>query len=243
MMDDLRRALDDRAAAGRPAVFWLRDDDAVASTAALDRLLGVMAGVPLTLAVIPQGTGAPLADRLADAPGVTVALHGWAHANHAPEGEKKQELGRHRPVSRVLAELALGRDRLAAFYGARFARVLVPPWNRIDGAVVAGLQGIGIAALSVFGPAQAAALPVVNTHVDIIDWHGSGGGWPVERLTQAMLHAIGRDDPLGILTHHLVHDAQAWMFLEGLIALTADHPGCRWAALPDLIVARPALMA
>ena len=39
--------------AGRTAAFWWRDDDAIAPTAALDRLAATGAGIPKTLAVIP----------------------------------------------------------------------------------------------------------------------------------------------------------------------------------------------
>ena len=83
--------------AGRAADFWLRDDDAVEPTAALDRLLGLTgaSAIPVTLAVIPAFTGEPLASRLAGEPHVTVGVHGWAHRNHASEGQKKQELGHH----------------------------------------------------------------------------------------------------------------------------------------------------
>ncbi|MDZ4135094.1 MAG: glycosyl transferase family 28, partial [Paracoccaceae bacterium] len=84
----LTQALDARAKAGNPARFWLRDDDAVAPTGALDRLLDMTGaqGVPLTLAVIPAPSGAQLAARLAQEAGVIVAVHGWSHQNHAPDG-------------------------------------------------------------------------------------------------------------------------------------------------------------
>ena len=41
--------------------------------------------------------------------------------------------------------------------------------------------------------------------------------------------------PLGVLTHHLVHDEIAWLFLEGLFEATAGNPACRWASIRDLI--------
>ncbi len=90
--------------AGRKADFWLRDDDAVEPTAALDRLLTLTEkyGVPVALAVIPAFTGAALAKRLDEAPHAVVAVHGWSHENHAAAGEKKQELGSaSRPGSRA----------------------------------------------------------------------------------------------------------------------------------------------
>lgn len=235
-MEALQQALDRAAAEGRRLRFWLRDDDAVEPSAALDRLLALTAGrVPLALAVIPAFTGQALADRLAGQAQVTVAVHGWAHANHAGEGEKKQELGAHRPVAVVLDELARGLAHLTALYGPRAAPVLVPPWNRIDPAVVAGLPGHGFRALSVFGPPKPAPLRMINSTVDIMDWHGTRGGRSDDALLAEVLAGIDRDAPIGILTHHLVHDAQAWGFLDRLFTVTSGHPGCLWVGLPALV--------
>jgi len=238
MTEALIRALDLRAAIGNPARLWLRDDDAIAPTAALDHLLSLTeaAHIPVTLAVIPADSGAALAQHLRAAPGVSVAVHGWSHSNHAPASEKKQELGAHRPVAAVLAELSRGFNHLAALHGDQFTRALVPPWNRIAPQVVAGLPALGFKALSVFGPEAAAPLRVINTHVDVIDWRGTRSGRAdavlMEEIAEAMLHG---DKPVGLLTHHLVQDAQVWGFLQRLFALTANHPGCRWVGLPQLI--------
>lgn len=234
-MNPFLRALDRRAKAGQPARLWLRDDDAVAPSAALDQLLAMKEGVPLTLAVIPAFSGQALADRLADAPGVTVALHGWSHENHAGVGEKKQELGPHRPVDQVLADLARGQAHLRALHGPRYAPVLVPPWNRIAPEVVARLPGIGFRALSVFGPPKPAPLPVVNTHIDPIDWHGTRSARALPELLDELAEAVDAGGPVGILTHHLVHDAAIWGFLAQVIDVTRAHPGCRWIGLPDLV--------
>ena len=102
-------------------------------------------------------------------------------------------------------------------------------------AVVAGLPELGFRALSVFGPEKAAPLRMVNTHVDLIDWRGSRGGRPDEMLLAELMVAMDRGAPVGLLTQHLVHDAQAWDFIARLFDMTADHPGCRWTALPDLV--------
>ncbi len=238
MTKALQRALDIRAAQANPARFWLRDDDAVAPSAQLDRLLALTeeASVPVTLAVIPAGSGAPLAARLAGVAGVSVAVHGWAHVNHAPASEKKQELGQHRPERQVLAELARGFAHLSDLHGQQFTPVLVPPWNRIAPQVVAGLPGLGYRALSVFGPERPAPLREINTHVDVIDWRGSRNGRPDDDLMDEIVLVMARSAaPVGLLTHHLVHDPQVWGFLARLFALTNGHPGCRWVGLPDLI--------
>lgn len=236
-MDRLTHALDQRAEAGQPVRFWLRDDDAVAPTPALDALLAVTGdlGIPATLAVIPKFTGQDLADRLAEAGHVTVAVHGWAHVNHAEAGEKKQELGRHRPLAAVAQELRAGFAHLQQVFPARFVPVLVPPWNRIAPEVVAELPGLGFRALSTFGPAKPGPLPVINTDVDLIDWHGNRGGRPDADLVADICAAIDKGGPVGLLTHHLVHDAQAWGFLERFLTLTAGHSACQWTGLRDLV--------
>ncbi len=217
--------------------FWLRDDDATVPTPALDRLLQVTRkwAVPVTLAVIPKPAGAALAERVTDAAHVTVAVHGWAHVNHAGAGEKPQELGGHRPVSAVLGELQRGLDRLAGLFPAQFCPVLVPPWNRIAPEVVAQLPRIGFEGLSVFGPQTAAALQTVNTHVDLIDWRGTRGGRADDALLADVARAVNRGGAVGVLTHHLVHDAQAWAFMERLFTLTARHPQCRWLRLKAVL--------
>lgn len=231
-MDPLLRALDSR---GEPALFWLRDDDAVKPTAALDRLLSLGSGsVPMTVAAIPAATDEELAARLAREAQVTVAVHGWSHQNHATEG-KKQELGGHRPTEVVLGELAKGFTRLKTLHGPQFLPMLVPPWNRIDASVVAGLPALGFEALSVFGTEKPAPIRMVNTHVDLIDWHGTRGGRPDTELVSEITRRLEQDRVVGILTHHLVHDATAWRFLDRLFSATADHPGCRWVSARALI--------
>ncbi|MGO8058228.1 polysaccharide deacetylase family protein [Rhizobium johnstonii] len=241
--DPLHRELDRWQAAGRVARFWLRDDDAVAPTQALETLM-TLAGqsqVPLTLAVIPGLTGEALAARLVEDAAVAVAVHGWSHTNHAGPERKKQELGGDRPADVVLGELGEGFRLLQRLHPARFLPVLVPPWNRIDAALIPALPALGFAALSVYGRAkQDGPMPLLNTHVDIIDWHGTRGGRSeadlVAELVAELRHRFaGSDEPVGVLTHHLVHDAAAWDFLSALFAVTGRHPGVRWSAASELL--------
>lgn len=241
----LLAAIEASAAQGRQARFWLRDDDAVAPGAALDRLLalGARYGVPLTLAVIPRDSGADLADRLQDC-AVDVAVHGWSHQNHAGPGQKSCELGADRPAEVVLGELARGLARLRQFHGARAQPVLVPPWNRIDRQLIPALDALGFRALSVFGPepavpATGASLRHLNVHVDLIDWRGHRGGRDAAALVADLVHRLSvaaqSGGHVGFMTHHLVHDDAAWQFTEQLFAITAGRHDCRWLALPDLL--------
>lgn len=237
--------LDRWAAMGRQARFWLRDDDAVEPSPALDRLLALAGGaaIPLTLAVIPARTGADLAARLDGAAQVGVALHGWSHENHAGPGEKSQELGPHRPAATVLAQLRAGRERLARLHGARFLPLLVPPWNRIDPALVPRLGEAGLSALSVFGPEQGGPVPQANCHVDLIDWRGSRGGREAAALVADIVARLrdggGAAGSVGVLGHHLVHDEPAWAFLAELVDRTAGHPACRWTSVTEVLAAGP----
>jgi peptidoglycan/xylan/chitin deacetylase (PgdA/CDA1 family) len=233
-VERLRAALDRIAQGGGRARFWLRDDDVTGPSGALDRLLAL--GVPVVLAAIPAGAGEALADRLSAAPpGVRVAVHGWAHANHAGPGEKKQELGAHRPVAVVAEDLARGRGRLAALVGPRLLPLMVPPWNRIAPGVVAALPALGFRALSVSGPPRPAPLAVINPQVDIMDWRGTRGGKPAAQVEAAVVAALEAGGPVGLLTHHLAHDRGAWRALAAVVATTAAHPACAWVGVETLL--------
>ncbi|RWX19674.1 polysaccharide deacetylase [Rhizobium hidalgonense] len=240
--EPLRRELDRWQAAGRVARFWLRDDDAIEPTPDLETLLALTGdnAVPLTLAVIPGLTGEALAARLAEEPGVSVAVHGWSHTNHAGPERKKQELGAERPAEIVLGELGDGLRLLQRLYPARFLSVLVPPWNRIDAALIPALPDLGFAGLSVYGRVkQGGPIPLLNTHVDIIDWHGTRGGRAEGELVAELVAELrdrfaGSDEPIGVLAHHLVHDAAAWDFLSALFAVTR-HPAVRWLPASALL--------
>jgi len=233
------------SALGLQAHLWLRDDDAVAPTSALDRLSALSAahGVPVLVAVIPARAESSLGDYFAGRPLLEPAVHGYAHANHAVSGEKTEEFPLARGAGVIVAELTRGRDRLCEIFGDRFTGIYVPPWNRISPAAAALLARAGFTALSAFGaralPA-AAALPEINTHVDIIDWRGNRGGrdhaWLVRELARELAAARGAGRTfVGVLTHHLVHDAVAWSFLESLLEVTAHHPAVRWSRATALI--------
>ena len=230
----LIETLDDFASKNIVADLWLRDDDATQPSAALDRLLELSQrhSTPMTLAVIPHPTGEALARRLEGTSAIDVAVHGWAHQNHAGPDEKKRELGLHRPLETVVGELEAGLQKLRSLHDQRFVPMLVPPWNRIDHAVIEHLPQAGYEALSVYGPEMPDRLPLLNTHVDVIDWRGTRGGKDHDllfaetaaRMRQA--HATG--GMTGILTHHLDHDESVWAFLQSLLSVTTSHPACRW---------------
>lgn len=250
MLGAVKAELDRLAAAGRRASFWLRDDDAIALTPGIERLID-LAGewdVPVVLAVIAKMAEPGLAARIGELPHVRVAVHGFAHANHAPPDQKKQELGLHRPAATVFEELRDGLSRLAALYSARLLPMLVPPWNRIADELVPGLPALGFRYLSSYGrePSRepAPGLFQINCHLDIIDWRGSRGCLPHELLADHLARLLRHSEgpaigPIGILTHHLVHDEPAWRFLAALFRTVARHDASAWRWPHDAITQGP----
>ncbi len=236
---DLAAELDAWHNDGRRVALWWRDDDAVEPTAALDRLLDLARrrDVPLMLAVIPARATVALARRIAKAdPDVVPVQHGFAHVSHAPPGERKWELGAHRPLAEVLEELMRGRAQMDALFAETWLPVMVPPWNRIAPEVAAALGSLGYCGLSAAGARERAfATPdviQVNAHADIMRWNAPRGFQGVEGALKRLLahlrdRRLGKADseePTGILTHHLAHDAACWNFLERLLDTLRAHP-------------------
>ena len=232
------------AASGRPVELWWRDDDAVADTAALRRLLA-QAGVPIALAVIPARLEPSLPALLKSHGAVSVLQHGFDHRNRAPEGVKKSEFPAARPWPEVATDLEQGRDRLANAFGEQFVPALTPPWNRIDPGHADRLSQLGYRGLTTYLPrksATAAGVRRVNTHVDVIDWHGTRGFLGLAATLQLLVQhlqakRLGQADPAeptGLLTHHLVHDTETWEFLGVLLDWCAKTPVIKWRSAADL---------
>jgi hypothetical protein len=253
---DLDRELDAWGRAGQSATFWWRDDDAIASTPALQRLLDMAATatgqpLPLALAVIPAPADATLARLLHAAGRVVVLQHGYTHANHAVAGAKKAEFPVGRDSSTVLLDLADGMQRMQELFGDSALPVLVPPWNRIDPALAGRLADLGIRGLSTYGPRAAETtdrgMVLVNTHVDIFDWHpehrflGIGGclRLAIDHLAARREGRVDPGEPTGLLTHHLVHDEDAWSFLAMFLQRTSDHAAVRWMEARQLFICSP----
>ncbi len=235
--------------AGQTASIWWRDDDAIAPTSALDRLLTLSrehtAG--LGLAVIPERCETALAGTLSAAvrqnqAEIAVLQHGIAHKNTAPAGEKKTELSQAAPLNDTMERLKAGQNRLAGLFGQGFLPVLVPPWNRIAPEIIAELPACGITGLSTYKareqPMAAPGLLQVNTHADLLRWkpeRGFLGETEVLGLLQAHLQARREghtdiDEPTGILTHHLVHDEATWAFLDRLLGWLVLQPAIKFLA-------------
>lgn len=201
--------------------IWWRDDDAMARTAQLDQLsaLSEEIGVPVHIAAIPDLLEPGLPAFVATAPHLIPVVHGWRHISHAPQEAKKAEFGQMR--AGAANELQLAINHLTEHFGQRLLPLFVPPWNRIDAGFMPVLTRAGYGGVSTFGPRTAGTdLLQINTHVDPIYWRGHRGLADPEALIAGAVATLrarrngetDSDEPLGLLTHHLVHDADIWEF-------------------------------
>lgn len=238
--DALERELDIWRSRGRKAVFWWRDDDAQTEGAPLDRLLDLSERLrmPLALAVIPIGAEPSLERRLARAERVRVLQHGWNHTDHAPPGRPKSELSATRAPAEVQAQLEDGRHRLEAMFGDRFLPVLVPPFNEMSYHLADAVRHAGYGFVSVYGDFPGLPLASRNIHLDIIDWPTGQAAAPAVNVRRAVgalkLRRYGivpASAPIGVVTHHLVHDAAIWSLADELLGRLVRHPA---AETPDI---------
>lgn len=240
--DALDAELTHWATEGLRLPLWWRDDDAIAPTEALARLetLATRLNLPVHLAVIPNAAQEDLAQTVAQSSHLIPVVHGWAHKNHASADKKKCEFPSTRPVDEALNAAEQGMDRLKHLFGPALQPMFVPPWNRISPAMLPWLAGLGFAAVSTYGPRKrvqaAPGLVQINTHIDPIDWKHGRGLVPEEHLLTRLVDTLtarrtGQQDnaePLGLLTHHLVHSDEVWEFCETLLRRLLDGPAHPW---------------
>lgn len=243
---DLTEELDTWQSEGCMATFWWRDDDLVAPTAELDRLLNLRDhfDIPLSLAVIPESVDSSLVEYLDDC---FILQHGFHHHNFADPKEKKSEFSSSRPIAEVKNDLLNGKNVLSQLFGDQFLPFFVPPWNRIDDEVLGQLPALGYIGISRYKKrtraVPAAGMVEINTHIDPIDWRGGRGSLETSQILTMVCEHLGARrmgladsrEPTGLLTHHLIHDEEIWAQVYQLISFLCNHPAVRWIPLPAAI--------
>lgn len=237
----LAQELDAWAQSGQTATFWWRDDDAGADAAKLKELLHLRQdlGVPLAMAVVPDWLTPDVAALVAGAGDIHVLQHGVAHADHSGGRGRRMELCAGALPSGLRQALIRSRNVLRTSFPSSLIEVMVPPWNRIDEAVLSILAGSGFLGLSTLGPRcgpHRQGLVVNNVHIDIIDWKAGRRFAGDEVCLEASVRHLenrrrGVVDPseaTGLMTHHLVHDAACHAFIARFVHTVARHPAGRW---------------
>jgi hypothetical protein len=241
---DLSTELDRWAEAGRAATFWWRDDDAVAASEALERLIATARGAPIALSVMPALAERSLATFVAAHSELTVVQHGWTHQSHLPGGNS--EYPPDRPAAEVEREFVEGYAILRDLFGLQHVPAFTPPWHRFHPGYAGLLRLSGTMAISLVGPrpaAEVAGMKIVNVHCSPIAWTEPPGFRNDETYLQPLIeHLRGRrearfpaDEATGIVTHHLVQNARSHEFLARLVDLIASHAGARWLDLREII--------
>jgi hypothetical protein len=232
-------------AAGRTARLWWRDDDASAPSAALDRLLKTaqQTRVPLTLAVVPSGDMPGLAARLNHVPGVCVVQHGVDHQNRRT-GDAAGEFPGDWTQAQLQSALLQGWGRLQRL--PNILAVFTPPWNDVHPRLEAALRSLGYDGWSAHGwlgdQGGGAELARADVHLDLLRWRGGARFRGRARLLDSLAAEMRRrreaglwDAPIGLLTHHLVHDEAAWRFLGAFQHWSLRQRELTWIGLPEVV--------
>ncbi len=237
-LDPVRRALDEQPDTCR--VFF-RDDDAGRDdrrlAALLDRFEAHRVGVDL--AVIPSLVGRPLADALRgriDAGTVRLHQHGLSHVNHEATG-RKHEFGPSRDLTRQSADVATGRRLLLDWFGeADVEPVFTPPWNRCTPETGAALLTHDLRVLSRDHTAPPLRLPGLAEVPVTLDWfgHRKGVRWTPSELASRLADQVRAGDPIGVMLHHAVTDADELARVDELLGLTARHSTVRTTSIGEL---------
>lgn len=234
----LNRELERWRRGGQRPKLWWRDDDARELTAALSRLIEMADGRPLTLAIVPAGELKSLAGGLHGVRRLTIAQHGVDHINRRPPGKSPCEYDLATRAPQVC--LAIKTARRAMTQAGLAPAAYVPPWNQVDDVLLEALPPAGFTVLS--GGAERLAtttLSQVGAQLDIMRWSRTPPrfrGWgrvlnTLRRRLKTHRRVAEPDLPIGLLTHHLAHDEEAWRFLAWFIAF-ADR-NFQWCSFEE----------
>ena len=248
---------------GLTASVWVRDDDATGVTDALYQLERIARrfSIQIGLAIIPTKVRKALITHLEPHSEAFYPMcHGYMHADHGIEGHPS-EFGDDRPLAALAEEAQLA----SAAFRSHFGRppVFVPPYSRISPHLERRLTQFGFKRLSnIPGRTQrglaklhrslshlphlprylAMPVPNVDIHIDVIDWraHSAKSSHQVasELLGELRMRRKGYippHTPIGVLTHHLVHDDLIWQSFEELLENLAAEPAVRLRGAADVI--------
>lgn len=247
--DDLIEELDQWLKEGRTANFWWRDDGVGKLNNQLERLLGLRKklDVSLALSTIPTLVNSLFWSRLTQENCITILQNGYSHHNFADTFEPKTELNGTRPLEHIIADLAVGMQKLAQHPQA--IPVLVPPWNHIAPQLVPLLPEIGYRGLSSLDHRPRLTLPPglkqYNVHIAPVEQlkNKDSGGFlgtelSIKRATKNLKDRRNKKnsdgDIIGLLSQHAIQDEDTWVFIEKFITCTKRHHAVKWVSASDV---------
>lgn len=240
-LDPIRAALE---GCSEPRVIFVRDDDIGWDDERLERLLDVAAAVeiPLDLAVIPSELTHARAARMLNTRDRFPARlgfhqHGWSHANHEPDGQRKCEFGPSRAVSALDADLRRGGDVMRARLGDAVDPIFTPPWNRCVDSLGPLLMRMGISVLSRDSSASPLGMAGLVECPTTIDWFAKRQGARVPRADwgRALAAQIERGGTTGLLLHHAVTDDDELDDVRSVLGLLRAHPMCQFVSIVQIV--------
>jgi hypothetical protein len=239
----------------RPAMserieLWWRDDDAVTGTPSLQKLIDLRRkwDVPLALAVVPANAAASLFSAICSEQDIDILVHGFAHINHAPPGERRSELGPYRPRAEIEQELKQGLARLQELHPQTLP-VLVPPWNNREPALLEALPTLGYTGVSGWNARNklraVPGLAAACTHIDLFHWRDGGRLKSLEEMITSVETEIARQskegsEPIGILTHHLQMNNDAFARADTLFSWLSADTRFFWSQARNIFAAKGA---
>lgn len=226
-----------------PVQFWWRDDDAIANSGALQRLLMLAEqfSIPVHLAVIPNSlqTSLSVISKPQHRQNSYVLQHGFDHQSYALDGQRKIELGGSQNRVHLRDKLAAGQQLLRSRFAEQYLNILVPPWNRIADDIACDLTDMDYKQLSVLGSNKQAETSFnLDVHIDIIDWKKRCFAGEEAILTKIVTHLrdkrLSVDNsnlkPCGLMTHHLDHDLNCWLFIDKFFKFCQQYDNVEWLA-------------
>ena len=227
-----------------PVAFFLRDDDAGWEDDKLCRLLDLVTyfHVAIDVAAIPIAISSSLAVELrafltARTPLVSVHQHGFAHANHEPDGSSF-EFGASRSHDQQRQDLADGREQLQNALGCALPPIFTPPWNRCTRETAECLVELGFQVLSRDVSAEPFGLSPLHELPVRLDWCGRRGAWAgAVRWGETIAGTIASGQPVGVMLNHAVMTADDRHMLGDLLDVLADHPNADVRPMLDVATA------
>ncbi|HVG35720.1 MAG TPA: hypothetical protein VM911_21895 [Pyrinomonadaceae bacterium] len=237
---ELRHALD---ASPHAVAFFFRTDDAGWSDDRLLELLDLFArySLPINIAAIPIALTFSIAAELrsrieAEPDRVAIHQHGFSHQNHESVG-RKCEFGAARAAALQQSDIESGKKRLFDLIGPRVSPVFTPPWNRCTSVTGECLRRAGLHILSRDATAAPLNLDGLYELPVTIDWFARRKGVRLSQheLGEALAASVRTSDPVGIMFHHALMDADEQRRAGELLALLASHQNAQCYLMERII--------